>query len=173
MFAKTFASLLLVAALLGAVPRSAFCLPWDADMTKQQSYKANELTRSPVPGTVPLGYQPFTMTVDEAAAQLKNPEPFTLDSVWRGRRSWTSNCSPCHGKLGDSNTFIGPTMKAPSLLSDDYKNRPDGRAFFAIKNGLGNMPRYGFKFSTQEQWDVVNYLRFLQGRQLEGMPRPQ
>lgn len=173
MFAKTFTAIVLLTLFVTLVESSAVALPWDADMSKQQSYKANELTRSPVPGTVPLGYQPFTMTVDEAAAQLKNPEPFTLDSVWRGRRMWTANCSTCHGKLGDSNTFTGPTMKAPSLLSDDYKSRPDGRAYFAIKNGLGNMPRYGFKFSTQEQWDVVNYLRFLQGRPIEGMPRPQ
>ena len=36
------------------------------------------------------------------------------------------------------------------------------------------MPRYGYKFSDQEQWDVINYLRFLQGtKTIDGMNPPQ
>lgn len=163
---------ILTTAVLALCPTSSWALPWDTDMNKQQSYKSNEIARSPVPGTVPLGYEPFTMTVDEAAAQLRNPVPSNADSVWRGRRLWNANCLVCHGPAGDSKTTVGPLMGAPSLLSEDYKNRPDGRAFFAIRNGLGNMPRYGFKFTRSEKWDLVNYLRFLQGRDVEGITRP-
>jgi hypothetical protein len=32
------------------------------------------------------------------------------------------------------------------------------------------MPRYGYKLSPEERWKVVNYLRFLQGADVPGMP---
>ncbi|MCC6220097.1 MAG: cytochrome c [Deltaproteobacteria bacterium] len=156
---------------IAALASLAMAFPWDTDMNKLQSYKANELTRSPVKGSVPIGYKPFTMTSDEAATQLKNPTEFSANSVWRGRRLWSANCAVCHGSQGDGNTSVGKVINVVSLLTDFYKGREDGRAFAVITNGQAGMPRYGFKFSEEERWDLVNYLRFLQGRELSGIPR--
>jgi mono/diheme cytochrome c family protein len=151
----------------------AIAAPWDQDLFKQQSYKAGEITRAPVTGTVPLGYKPFNLTTDEAEAKLKNPVEFSLDSVWRGQRLWNSNCLTCHGKKGDGQGPVGPQVSAPSLLSDFYRGRGDGRVYGVIVNGGASMPRYGYKFSEQDNWDIVNYLRFLQGREIEGLKRPE
>jgi mono/diheme cytochrome c family protein len=164
-----------VLALL-SVAQPASAAPWDFDMYRQQSLQSNEVGRAPVKGTVPLGKKPFTMTADEADKALQNPTPATLNSAWRGQRLYTANCSPCHGKKADAQSPLGATkqLPIPNLLEDFYKNRSDGRIYAVIQNGGAVMPRYGFKFSEQEHWDVVNYLRFLQGvKDIPGMKRPE
>ena len=153
---------------------SAHALPWDQDMFSQESLKANEITRAPVKGTVAVGRKPFRMTADEADTQLTNPTPISRDSAWRGRRLYSSNCLPCHGKTGDGKGPVGGKIPVPNLLEDFYKNRSDGRIFAVIHNGGALMPRYGFKFSESEHWDIVNYLRFLQGtKEAPGLKRPE
>ena len=177
MFARTrllVACGLLSCGLIGV--RSAQALPWDIDMYRQESLQAHEVTRSPVKGTVAVGQTPFRMTLDEADSQLKNPTQATLHSAWRGQRLYNANCVPCHGKKGDGMGPVGASkaLPVPNLLEDFYKNRGDGRIFGIIHLGGTGMPRYGFKFSTSEHWDVVNYVRFLQGvKDIPGLPRPE
>ena len=151
----------------------AAALPWDRDMYEQESLMSNEVARNPVKGTVPLGRRPFTLSTDDADKQLSNPTPVSLDSVWRGQRVYNSNCSTCHGLKGDAKAPVGAQLPVPNLLDAFYKQRTDGRIFGVIYHGGAVMPRYGYKFSTREIWDIVNYVRFLQGREVEGMKRPQ
>lgn len=140
----------------------AHALPWDMDLFKQQSYKSNEMARAPVEGTVPMGFRRNRMTTEEAAASLKNPIPRSIESVLLGKRLWNSNCSACHGLGAAADGKVGPFMGVPSLLTDFYRQREDGRIYGVIQNGGANMPRYGFKFSEEEHWHLVNYLRELQ-----------
>lgn len=163
--------LLLVLGLLGPMGASSvLALPWDTDMFRQESLKSNEVVRSPAKGTVPLGYQPFTLSIEEAEKKLSSPLPLSKAAVWAGRRFYNTQCLPCHGARGDAATKIGQTMGAPNLLTDLYRQRTDGRIFAVIFHGLRAMPRYGYKLSTEERWKVVNYLRFLQGADVPGMP---
>lgn len=154
-------------------PKSSVALPWDTDMNVQESYKANEMARSPAKGTVPLGAVFFPKTAEEAQQKLSNPEKFNLHSVWAGKRLWKANCFTCHGEKGDGQGVVGKQMSVPSLLTDFYRGRSDPQIYFVIQNGGANMPRYGFKFSEKAKWDLVNYLRFLQGQDVNGMKRPQ
>ena len=151
----------------------AFALPWDKDMYTQQSLKSNEIARAPVAGTVPLGHKPFTMTMDEAEKNLKNPMPFESNSVWRGQGLWNTQCLPCHGASADSNTKIGKLLGAPNLLESRFDAYSDGRIYGTIMLGVRGMPRYGYKLSEEERWDVVNYLKFLKGKEVEGVKRPE
>ncbi len=154
------------------IPSLAGALPWDRDLARQQSFQANELTRAPAEGTVPIGYKPWRLTTDEAEKTLQNPIEFSKDSVWRGQRLWSANCLTCHGKLGAGDGPVGAQMAAPDLITDLYRGKSDGRNYGVLMNGGSNMPRYGFKFTENERWDVINYLRFLQGRDVEGIARP-
>lgn len=152
---------------------TAHALPWDIDMYKQQSLKANEIARNPVPGTVPLGSTRVAMTTEESTEKRKNPVEFDRDSIWRGQRIWSVNCYTCHGAIaGEKRGPAGDAMGVPSLQADAYKQKTDGYIYGVLQNGGSNMPRYGYKFSDQEHWDVINYVRFLQGRELQGFPRP-
>ena len=147
---------------------SAQALPWDTDMYRQPSLKANEVSRSPAEGTVPIGYEPFTLTLEEAEQQLKNPVALDKNSAWRGQRLFNANCSACHNLNADGQGTVGKLMGVPDLRGDFYKTKTDGRIFGVIHYGLRQMPRYGYKFSAHEQWDIINYLRVLQGTQVSG-----
>lgn len=152
---------------LAFMPYEAYSLPWDIDMYSQQSLKSNEIAREPVKGTVPVGYKPFTMTIEEADKNLKNPVELSKNSIWRGRRLWNAQCSSCHGLGGNSNTNIGKLLGAPDLMQDRFDSYSDGKLYGTIVWGIRSMPRYGYKLSEKERWDIVNYFRYLQGRKSE------
>jgi len=157
-----------------SLPSVSMALPGDYDMYRQQSLQTNEVARNPVKGTVPRGREIFTYTIEEGSKKLKNEVPKDKYSVWRGRRLWNSNCWTCHGKAGDGTGPVGSQLGVPNLLTDYYSKTPDGRVYSVIQLGLRNMPRYGFRFSPKEKWDIVNYLRFLQGTfDVEGIDKPQ
>ena len=155
----------------------ALALPWDTDLYRQQSYQPGELARSPAPGTYPVGREIWSLTTEQAASQLSNPTEVSKNSIWRGRRVWETNCRICHGPAGKGNGPVGaPLMAVPNILEGIYLDRTDGHIYGVLMNGGANMPRYGYKFSDGERWDVVNYVRFLQnkaGTAVEGIARPQ
>lgn len=158
-----------------AVDKAA-ALPWDIDMYRQQSLQPWEMPRTPVKGTVPMGYKPMTMNADEMDEKMRNPSKADFHSVWRGKRLYDINCYTCHGASGDGKGPVGKTgaLPVPNILEDFYMNRSDGRIFAVIHYGGAAMPRYGYKFSEQEHWDIVNYVRFLQGKvKVSGMERPK
>ena len=172
MSARVIALVCLICTVLFSA-RLAGALPWDIDMYRQESLKSNEVGRAPVIGTIPRGYKPFRMSIEEAEKSLQNPVPGTLHSAWRGQRLWNANCLSCHGELGVGDGPVGPLMGVPNLLTDFYKNKSDGRVFAVIHHGLRAMPRYGYKLSVAERWDLVNYLRVLQGERIAGFKRPK
>lgn len=141
---------------------SSFALPWDVDMYSQESLQSNEVARAPAKGTVAVGRKPFIMTADEADVKLQNPRVATLHSAWNGQRLYSANCLTCHGKKGDGKGPVGPQVAAADLTNDLYVKKSDGRYFVVIHNGGASMPRYGYKFSETDHWDIINYLRVLQ-----------
>lgn len=145
---------------------SAWALPWDTDLFKQQSYKANELSRYPAKGSIPRAFKPFRMSTAEAEKSLGNPVPATSDSLHRGQRLWNANCMVCHGIDAHGKTAVGgvSAFGIPDLHKEAYVSSSDGRVFGVVFNGGANMPRYGYKFSESEVWDIINYLRKLQRR---------
>ncbi|MCC6954281.1 MAG: cytochrome c [Deltaproteobacteria bacterium] len=170
-FARRSLICLSLVAAFSATPAAA--LPWDIDMYRQQSFQANEMARAPAKGTVPAGSTPWTMTTEQAQETLQNPVPFSAASVVRGQRTWAINCRTCHGLTGVGNGPVGPLMAVPNILTDAYQQSTDGRVYGILMNGGSNMPRYGFKLSEHERWDVINYVRFLQGRDADGVERPK
>ena len=163
-------SFLFIFLVLG--PSSSLALPWDWDMSKQSSLKANEIARAPAEGSVPLGGQRMNLNAQEMEEQLTNPLEKNLNNAWRGRRVWNSNCLSCHGRDGSGDGPLGPQMSVPSLLDNFYSSRSDGKLFATIFHGGANMPRYGYKLSVDEIWSLIHYLRFLQGTPVEGMSQP-
>jgi hypothetical protein len=73
------------------------------------------------------------------------------------------NCAVCHGDAGAGD---GPATKLGipgiSLVTDITRARTDGYLFGMIRNGRGLMPSYN-RIEEPDRWDVVNYLRGLQG----------
>lgn len=183
-----------------AVVAEVSALPFNDDMVHDQ-FKTSEVMRAAPEGSVPVGAHRYhvdavlatknlTSEGISARAALKNPVPSTDESVARGKRLWAVNCSPCHGTYtgkedpayGGSAKFLksidpavagatsGPNLVTESYLKDPSKS--DGHIFSYIHfGGLAVMPRYGYKLSLREHWDVVNYIRWMQSDFTEVMAK--
>ena len=94
---------------------------------------------------------------------IANPHATSAASLANGRKYYSINCSPCHGDKGMGD---GPATKygmpGINLTTDVTKGRSDGYIFGMIRNGRGLMPPYN-RIEEPDRWDVVNYLRALQG----------
>lgn len=112
---------------------------------------------------------PFTQVdlLNEAdvVVGLPNPVPVTEGSLDRGEELFLRFCAPCHGPNGDgvSGYIISAGYPPYPLTSDRVAGFTDGYIYGMIRVGRGNMPSYGHRIAHFDRWDVVNYLRVLQG----------
>ncbi len=111
-----------------------------------------------------VSYTAMPSTLDSVAALVTNPAAMTEESLHNGRKYYQINCAVCHGNEGKgdgTSTKLG--MIPMSLLSESANGRSDGYLFAIMRNGRGAMPSYN-RIEERERWDVVNYVRALQGR---------
>jgi len=140
--------------------------PWESTSDTVPPRAAPQISVTTVGTAVPafaVSYQPLPATIDSMSG-LVNPRPVSDSSITSGRRYYQINCAVCHGDNGGG---AGPATKygmpAISLLTDITKNRTDGYIYGMIRNGRGLMPTYN-RIEEMDRWDVVNYVRGLQGR---------
>jgi mono/diheme cytochrome c family protein len=150
--------------------------PWDA-----VSYPGNVLLPSrgnpqnsvPITGMFVSGlqvsYAPLPGTIDSMSA-IQNPTPPTGASLVNGRKLYQINCAVCHGEAGQGN---GPATKYGifpiNLTTVVAKGYTDGYIYGMIRNGRGSMPPYN-RIEEMDRWDLINYLRGLQGKLAQPVP---
>ncbi len=146
--------------------------PWepvsqlDADTTHPP--RPNPQMSVPVSGTFLAGYQisynPIPGVIDSIANATTNPTPVSQASLMNGRKHFQLNCAVCHGDLAMGNgpaTLYG--MPGISLVNERVRGFKDGYIYGMMRNGRGAMPTYN-RIEEMDRWDVVNYVRALQGR---------
>lgn len=84
-----------------------------------------------------------------------------------GKTSYHIFCASCHGARGTGKGVVTQYAGFPPLLSFadvslQRKSYPEGRLFFLITHGLGNMQGYGAVIPVRERWAIVGYVRVLQ-----------
>ena len=141
--------------------------PWESrDSTV--AMRGNPQNSVPVFGSLAPGfafsYTPGIATLDSMAS-IANPVPADARSLHNGRMYYQINCAVCHGEAGKGD---GPIMKTkviypPPLVGASAEGRTDGYIWAIIRNGRGAMPSYN-RIEEMDRWDVVNYVRGLQGR---------
>ncbi len=113
-----------------------------------------------------ISHAALPVTIDSFSV-VPNPVPVDERSIQNGRLEYQINCAVCHGFAGDANGAlkkINPGYGlAPSLLMPSALGRSDGYIYGIIRNGRGVMPNYN-RIEEHDRWDVVNYVRALQGR---------
>jgi mono/diheme cytochrome c family protein len=140
---------------------------WTWEQVKDSvASRGNPQMSVPTTGSAVAGYQvsygALPATIDSMAG-IPNPTPAGDSSLANGRKYYQINCAVCHGDraMGD-----GPVTKygmpGINLATDMTKGRSDGYIFGIIRNGRGLMPPYN-RIEEMDRWDVVNYLRALQG----------
>ena len=146
--------------------------PWDsvADTVAPRGQPVNSV---PVTGLTTPGYTfsyaALPNVVDSMSVLVNPKNPANLSatefdsSLANGHRYYQQNCSVCHGDAGNG---LGPTTKygvpAIGLIGSSTKGRTDGYIYGMMRNGRGSMPSYN-RIEEPDRWDVVNYLRGLQG----------
>jgi mono/diheme cytochrome c family protein len=149
--------------------RQPSLVTWEATSAKDSTKPSRGAPQYSVPvtGTAMAGFQvsyaALPATIDSMAG-IPNPTPVSEASLANGRKYFQINCAVCHGEkaMGD-----GPATKfgmpGINLTMDLSKSRTDGYIFGMIRNGRGMMPPYN-RIEERERWDVVNYIRGLQGK---------
>jgi mono/diheme cytochrome c family protein len=110
---------------------------------------------------------PHTFNFTPQDKTRKNPVRFTEISVARGKKLFHTQCAMCHGEKGDGKGDLAQEMKItppdftqPGVLS----RRTDGELFSIIGQGLSPMPGQAKRLTPKQTWDMVNFLRTLQGK---------
>lgn len=119
-------------------------------------------------GSVAPGYAVSRLalpgTIDSMAA-IPNPVPADARSLHNGRMYYQINCAVCHGEAGkgDGPILATKAIFPPPLIGASAEGRSDGYIWGIMRNGRGAMPSYN-RIEELDRWDVVNYVRGLQGR---------
>jgi mono/diheme cytochrome c family protein len=96
-----------------------------------------------------------------------NPTPDTVASVDAGAVTYDATCARCHGAeyRGDG-PDVGTTEVPPSsLISGLLVSHSDSDLYTLIRDGLpGGMPGYGATLTDAQRWDLVNFLRGINGQ---------
>lgn len=134
------------------------------NMADQPSFKPQERPLEPPPGSVPQGQWEPALNRDEAGKVLRNPIPPMLASLESGRRLYTTYCALCHGESGKGGGPVAAKfVPPPDITIAFFRQRSDGFLYETIRSGGPLMPAQGDALSVKERWDIVNYLRNLQG----------
>ncbi len=169
------------AAALGAMLLPLGACEWFSDFKRQPDVVTWESLRSDssVVRGAPQGSVPTTGTfkaayavsygqlpgVLDSLAGIPNPTPLSEASLANGRKYYQINCAVCHGDSAGGDGLATKWGMVPmTLMSDIMKTqRTDGYIYGMIRNGRGLMPSYN-RIPEMDRWDVVNYIRALQGK---------
>lgn len=103
----------------------------------------------------------------EVASQT-NPQKNKPDAVKLGRELYLQRCADCHGREGKGNGYMSAQLKRENqpitptnLTSQMVQANTDGELFWKITKGRSPMPASGVRFSDEERWAIVSFLRTL------------
>jgi mono/diheme cytochrome c family protein len=142
--------------------------PWEtaSDTTPARGNPQNSV---PVYGSFAPGYAvsrtASPATIDSMSG-IANPVAADARSLLNGRKNYQINCAVCHGEAGKGFAEAPVTkygIYAPPLASANALTLSDGYIWGIIRNGRGAMPSYN-RIEELDRWDVVNYVRGLQGK---------
>lgn len=137
----------------------------------------------PPAGTIKRGeLYPFTIapdnsfsTIDSNAtlvsqlAAVKNPlGPLTKPDSIEASRLFNINCAVCHGAKAEANGPLAPKIGGVKSIIAGSPNYSDGRIFFVMEYGQGNMGSYASQLSREQRWRIVQYIRTLEPKAAAG-----
>ena len=135
------------------------------DMADSAAVKPQRDFLAPPEGSVTMNAILYPASIEESEKVLKNPFPSNPQMADRGKVLFETFCIPCHGLVGKGDGSITDLYPPPPDISAaSYLQRGDGFFFHKITFGGPIMPSLGHAISAQERWQIVQYLRVLQGQ---------
>jgi mono/diheme cytochrome c family protein len=99
--------------------------------------------------------------VPKEAADRPNPLTASSPYVKKARTIFNDQCAMCHGDKGDGKGPEADALRVPpaDLTSYLMVSLSDGELFYKIAKGRDPMPSFEAKFSEQQRWGLVLYVR--------------
>ena len=101
--------------------------------------------------------------IPQEEVDRKNPVESNAASISEGKRLYgATDCALCHGKDGDGK---GVLAKDINMNLHDWSKPEslarfsDGELSYLILKGKGRMPAYEGRETTEQVWQIVNYIR--------------
>ena len=123
----------------------------------------------PPAGTLKRGeLYPFNVPNDSngllnLSTQVKNPlGPLTGKELEEAGRLFNINCAVCHGAKAEANGPLAPKIGGVKSIIAASPGYSDGRIFFVMEYGQGNMGSYASQLSREQRWRIVQYIRTLE-----------
>ena len=123
----------------------------------------------PVAGTIKRGELfPFTVPNDSngllnLSSQVKNPlGPLVGADSLEAARLFNINCAVCHGAKAENNGPVSLKLGGVKNIVTASPGYSDGRLFFILTYGQGNMGSYASQLDRKQRWMIVHYIRTLQ-----------
>jgi mono/diheme cytochrome c family protein len=97
------------------------------------------------------------------AASVANPFKGQAEAVKLGREYYMQRCEACHGKEGNGNGWMSSSIAKPptNLTSTMVQANTDGELFWKITHGRSPMPANHVRFTDEQRWQIVTFLRTL------------
>lgn len=117
-------------------------------------------------GPIQVGAHNISSKVPKEAKERKNPLPHEETVINRGKELYTNRCLSCHGPSGKGD---GPAAASlvhrPPDLTRVLAGQTDGALLWKISIGGGAMPSYEKTLTEEERWQMIHYLRTLEGEE--------
>jgi mono/diheme cytochrome c family protein len=126
-------------------------------------------TAQPVNGTIRRGELfPFTVPNDSngllnLSNLVKSPlQPLTKPDSLEAARLFNINCAVCHGAKAEANGPVAAKIGGVKSIVAASPGYSDGRIFYVMTYGQGNMGSYASQLDRKQRWMIVQYIRSLQ-----------
>lgn len=123
----------------------------------------------PPEGTIKRGdLFPFNVPNDSngllnLSNQVKNPlAPINAKELAEAGRLFNINCAVCHGAKAEANGPLAAKVGGVKSIIAAAPGYSDGRLFFIMTYGQGNMGSYASQLTKEQRWRIVQYIRSLQ-----------
>ena len=131
----------------------------------------------PAEGSVPRGWSPYEYEdsnegYEAAKAELKNPIPYTRESLAAGKALYTIYCAVCHGDTGDGQGILAQREKFLGIPSYEARELTEGSVYHVMYYGMNAMGSYASQTTIKERWLIDQYVMKLRNDLVGGPEMP-
>lgn len=114
-------------------------------------------------------------SVPEEAKKRNNPIPATEAGLAAARDLYRDKCAQCHGETGKGD---GPEAGKYDVKAADFTDAymmsemTDGEIFYKISEGRRPMPSFKKRFTEEQRWQLVHFLRTFAAKSVTPSKKP-